>query len=212
MLKKIINNNLDNFEKYILSDRNPKYEDYDINNFNILTINNNIDEYINNYLELVKPKSYIMNITLSGFDKEIKRKISVDSNVKLDSFCKCVIKIMNGDLSHQYTINFNKEYLEEEELRINDLNYLQLSEKKRFKIIYDFGDNWVFNVTVSKVINDYGDKRMYVISGKGYGVIDDYGGIYGLYEIYNKENNDWGSYDIDEFDLDEANNIIDIFI
>ena len=68
------------------------------------------------------------------------------------------------------------------------------------------------NCAISKVINDYGDKRMYVISGKGYGIIDDCGGIYGLYEIFNKINNDWGEYDINNFDLDKANSFIDYYI
>ena len=77
---------------------------------------------------------------------------------------------------------------------------------QRFKVIYDYGDNWVFNVRVSKVIEDYGSKRCYVLSGKGYGIVEDCGGEYYLDRIFNDDDND---YNIDEFALDEVNSTID---
>lgn len=104
-------------------------------------INGDIDKYLNGTRDKIKPKSYIMNITLAGFDKEIKRKITADSNLKLYRFCRAVIIAMRGDLSHSYRIKVGKEYLEDEIIEMEDLNYLELKEKQRLKVIYDFGNN-----------------------------------------------------------------------
>ena len=53
---------------------------------------------------------------------------------------------------------------------------------------------------------DYNDKIEFeVLSGKGYGIIDDCGGVWGLGDIFSGEDTDWGEYDINDFDLDECN-------
>ncbi len=176
-------------------------------------INSDIDKYLNVARDKIKPKSYIMNITLAGFDKEIKRKITADSNLKLNRFCRAVIIAMRGDLSHSYRIKVGKEYLENEIIEMEDLNYLELKEKQRLKVIYDFGDNWVFNITVAKINEGYDSFRKFrVLSGKGFGIIDDCGGNYGLEEIFNKENTQMGDYDINDFDMKKINQNIDIYM
>ena len=188
-----------------------EYLDYDINNFEIKVINKKIDNFLEQYYEYSKPKNYIMNVSLEGFGKEIKRKIAVDSNVNLDDFCRCVIYSMRGDLSHLYNIKLGKEYIDDDIINAEDLSYLELEEKQKLKIIYDFGDNWVFNITVSKIIDGYGKKRFEVLSGKGYGIIDDCGGPWGLQRIFAGKDKSWGQYDIDNFDLKEINRIIELY-
>lgn len=188
-------------------------------NFNVDETNKEIEKYFSNKLSKQKPAHYIMNVTLEGFTKEIKRKISVDSNMMLDNFTMRVIVSMRGDLSHLYNIIVNKEYLDDNMINAHDLTFLDLQEKSKFKIEYDFGDGWIFNISVSKVLEGYGTKKFEVLSGKGYGIVEDCGGIWGLAELfkrYNNETNDedddegyWGSYDINEFDLEEINETID---
>ena len=114
---------------------------------------------------------------------------------------------MNGDLSHQFDIKKNKEYLGENYGDF-ELFYLNLKEKQRLKIMYDFGDNWAFNLTVSKVIENFSENDFEVLSGKGYGIIDDCGGIWGLENIFNGKDTSWGIYDINEFDLEKLNSKI----
>ena len=48
--------------------------------------------------------------------------------------------------------------------------------------------------------------------GKGYGIIDDCGGIFGLVNIFEKKNTDWGEYNINDFDLKKTNRIIDNYL
>ena len=169
-----------------------------------------IAEYKEFARELNKPKTYEFNIALEGFEKEIKRKVLAESTMNLDDFCRYIVYSMRGDLSHMYTLKRGKEYLDEDVLQARDLNYLRLEKGQRLKLVYDMGDNWTFKITVAKIIDGFtGDRKFKVISGKGYGIIDDCGGTYGLYNIFIGKNKDWGVYDINNFDLDEINMRVD---
>ena len=125
------------------------------------------------------PKKYIFNISLEEFNIGIKRKVSVNSNISINSFCEKVILYMNGDLSHQFGIKIDKEFLGEYYDKF-ELFYLDITEKEKLKIIYDFGDNWQFNLTLSKIIDSNDCIDFEVLSGKGCGIIDDCGGVFQL--------------------------------
>ena len=191
---------LDSKEKYLLKSE----IDYLKKVFDGEECNERIANYIVNKKDSLSPKRYVFNVSLYGFEKEIKRKIVVDNDVSIDEFCRGVILAMNGDLSHSYGIKIGKNYLSDDYYDL-DLLYLNLKEKQRLKIVYDWGDNWIFNVTLSKIIPDYGDLDFEVISGTGYGIIDDVGGIWGLQDIFDGKNTDWGEYDIHDFDLTKCN-------
>lgn len=202
-LKTLLTYKRKDIEKYYTKEE----KEYLQKTFDISENNTKIKEYIEFRKEINIPKRYIFNVTLNEFDKEIKRKISVNSNILIDSFCRKVVTSMNGDLSHEYGIKIDKEYISEYYDEI-ELYYLALKEKKRLKIIYDWGDNWIFNLTVSKVIADYSENDFEVLSGKGYGIIDDCGGTYGLNNIFNGNDNSWGEYDINNFNLEKCNEIV----
>ncbi len=200
----------ENTKKYYIS-KNANYIGYDIKNFDKDRINLKIDEYLDKYQELNRPKRYEMNVSLEFFEQEIKRKIVVDSNVKLGRFCRAIIYSMRGDLSHCYALKKGKEYIDDSVLECRDLNFLELKPNQRLKVIYDFGDDWNFKISVRKVLYGYGKKRFEVVKGKGYGIIDDCGGSYELDQIFKGENTEWGEHDINDFDLNEINRIIDIY-
>lgn len=195
----------DNYSYYPVSIRN-----YLQATFDYVENNHKIQEYMKHRKELVIPKRYILNVSLEGFEKEIKRKISINSNVSIEEFCKGVIISMNGDLSHGFGLKFKKEFLSESYYNF-ELYYLDLTEKQRFKMIYDWGDNWVFCLSVSKIIDDYSDLDIDVLSGKGYGIIDDSGGAWTLGNIFAGQDTSWGKYNIHDFDLDECNRKIHNF-
>ena len=90
-------------------------------------------------------------------------------------------------------------------LRISELD---LSEKDKMIINYDYGDNWNFEITIQKIIKGHNDKNIVVLAGKGKGIEDDCGGIYGLWDLIQNKDNDWG-YDIDDFNIDEINEELD---
>ncbi len=189
----------------------PGYIGYDMENFDKDKINFKIDNYLDKYQKINKPKRYEMNVALEFLEKEIKRKIVVDSNVNLDTFCRMIIYSMKGDMSHGYGLKKGKEYIDEDILACRDLNFLELKVNQKLKVTYDWGDSWNFVISVRKILEGYGNKRFEVIKGKGYGIIDDCGGAHRLNEIFNGENTDWGEYDINDFDLNKINRIIDIY-
>ena len=202
-LKSVLTNKRKDLERHC-----PKnVKEYLQKTFDIDKNNNKIKEYIEHKNGMFIPKRYVFNVSLKGFDKEIKRKICVNSDILINNFCQKVILAMNGDLSHQFDIKKNKEYLGENYGDF-ELFYLNLKEKQRLKIMYDFGDNWAFNLTVSKVIENFSENDFEVLSGKGYGIIDDCGGIWGLENIFNGKDTSWGIYDINEFDLEKLNSKI----
>lgn len=187
---------------YLKSEKDYLQKKCDINE-----VNKKINDYKKCKENMKTPKKYIFNISLQGFNKEIKRKISVNSNISMNSFCEKVILSMNGDLSHPFAIKIGKNLLEDYYGEF-ELFYLVLTEKQKLKIIYDFGDNWQFNVALSKIINSYDEIDFEVLSGKGYGILDDCGGVFGLCNVFNGEDNSWGKYDINEFNLEECNKFV----
>lgn len=167
-----------------------------------------IDDYGKLYEEMYSPKSIVMNVSLNGFDKEIKRKIIVNNNILIDKFCRAVIVSMQGEIDHLYTVKFNKR-LSDENILDEKLSYLELSVGSKFKVIYDYGDNWQFNVRVSKVNSGFYDKEFEILSGLGYGIVEDCGGVNGLNAVFNGESASFDPYDINEFNLDGLQKYVD---
>lgn len=86
---------------------------------------------------------------------------------------------------------------------------------------YDFGDSWLIDVKLEKIFEDKelsGRELPRVIKGKGYGIIEDCGGIgglFGLTEAFNKKEGelyeifrewlDTDELDLTVFDIDDMN-------
>lgn len=87
--------------------------------------------------------------------------------------------------------------------------------------VYDFGDNWEVNLVVEKIIQDKalpGRELPRVLTGEGYGIIEDCGGAGGLEELakaYKKKKgsaykaySEWlgrDDLDLETFDIDDMN-------
>ena len=200
----ILNYSSEQIEKYCTKTQ----KEFLTKKFDIDDCNQKIEEYLKMKKKMFKPKSYILNVSLNGFNKEIKRKIIVNNNISIKTFCRMVIAIFKGDFSHLYGIKINNYFIEGKYENLS-LRNLYLNDKQKFFVIYDYGDNWCFKVSVSKIIDEYSEMK--VISGKGYGIVDDCGGIWGLQDIFYGEDNldeygeGWAHHDINDFDLDMCN-------
>lgn len=172
-----------------------------------------------------------MKVSLKGFDKEINRIIAVNDDMALKKFCEAVIESMNGWLEHLYILTHNKiEYMssgfdardfDAVSIGTKKLSYLELQEKDKLLLEYDTGDGWEFKIQVKKVNNGYKEKNFTILSGKGKGIIENCGGLWGLEQFINKtvpgEMQDWylslfeedELYDINDFDLEETNHYLD---
>ena len=198
-LKKLIDPNLTTREREIGEQFFRGFKEYDVSKFNVEEINNKITNYMDFMREKIRPKHYIMNISLEGYEKVLKREMSVDSNVNLDSFCNCVLVSMGVNLGYPYAIKINRKCLEEEVLDTEDLNYLNLKERQKFKILCHHENNWTFNVTVSKRNDGYGEeRRVKVLSRIGYAI--------------NDLKKDIKEQDIREIDIEKLNLMIDRYV
>lgn len=186
-------------------DKAPKtIQDFLNKKFDVIETNKWVEEYKKHKEELLKPKKITLNVALEGFTKEIKRKIVVNSNINLDLFTRKIILSMNGDLSHDYGIKKGKNYISEIFFE-KEFYFLDLKVKDRFKVIYDWGDNWIFEITIGKIEDGLNIHDFEVVSGCGYGIIDDCGGSWELEEVFNGNNDFWGTHDIYDFDLKLCN-------
>lgn len=92
-------------------------------------------------------------------------------------------------------------------------------------VVYDFGDDWNFKLKLEKILDAKDVKQSQipcVIAGKGFGIIDDCGGAYGLERIAEaiklksgdayEQYCDWmdlDSVDLSYFDNDELNGLLE---
>lgn len=166
--------------------------------------------------------SYEFRVTLTDFKRRIYRIIRVNGSMTIEDFCEAVIYSMNGDCYHLYALEFrgerflcNGEDIElyddnEQFMKKKKISFLRLNKGDRLKINYDFGDDWYFLLTVRKVLEEESNEYPIVLDGKGLGIVEDCGGIWGLEEIINEDISSerkeaFGDINIDEFDLDECN-------
>lgn len=101
------------------------------------------------------------------------------------------------------------------------LSQLTLEAPSRLTVWYDFGDDWRVTVTLEKTITgpDMEVKELpHVLEGEGYGIVEDCGGIPGLFDLAEafkaKRGGEYENYrewlgvddfDITTFDLDDMN-------
>lgn len=96
------------------------------------------------------------------------------------------------------------------EIKMNSLriNKLLLEEKDKLELIYDFGDNWIFKISVAKVISGHNYKNIELIDGIEKGIEEDCGGTWELINLIDDKNIDW-DYDYDDFDINIINDELD---
>ncbi len=83
------------------------------------------------------------------------------------------------------------EYRDEESEKLIDatdniLKHTVYNLEDHMTFTYDFGDNWQMSVVLDKIIEDKelpGKELPRVLEGKGYGIIEDCGGVVGLEDI-----------------------------
>lgn len=155
-----------------------------------------------------------INLNKSKLIKELGRK-----NIEISR--KSLLKIIKIGLPDSQTNELDESIYD---FNIFEVKMKQLitSDMPKIRFRYDFGDNWEINVKLEKIIIDEvlskkGLPR--VLKGKGYGIIEDCGGVDGLKSIAEayseKSGEEYENYcewllddDIDlvSFDIEDMNN------
>ena len=175
---------------------------------------------------------YQIKVTLDDSKPPIWRRILVRSDITLGQLHDILQAVMGwtGYHLHQFIVGRTyygvpdpdyEGFLEmHDESRVK-LNQIVTGEKYKFRYEYDFGDSWLHNLLVEKVLPpEPGQQVPVCIKGKGACPPEDVGGIWGYYTFLeaiqdpdHPEHEDYlewvgEEFDPEAFDLDEVNEML----
>ena len=172
---------------------------------------------------------YQIQIALKDSKPKIWRRVLVESDILLVDFHKIIQTTMGWTNSHLHQfekgqVNFAPDEFELEDTKDSrkvKLNSLLNKENEKIKYEYDFGDSWLHDIILEKILPfEKTTELPSCIGGKRNCPPDDCGGIWGytdLLEIISnskhKEYNEmmeWlgGEFDPDYFDMKEKNEML----
>ncbi len=175
--------------------------------------------------------TYQFYAELEGYKPKIWRRFLINENMTIAQLGYAALIIFKANGSHLFNIekpinNGNKVYYEmqnssDDDLELNSIerydatieiihNVVSLDNKDNILIVnYDFGDDWKIKLKLEEI---YGEDNLKnndipcVISGKGYGIVEDCGGVPDLMQI--AETNGSKSVDLNHFDKNELNDML----
>ena len=170
-----------------------------------------------------------VKITLEGSKPPIWRRLLVPSDVTLSKLHRIIQAAMGWWESHLHQFIVGETYYGETSPEYDDwqemrnerrvkLHQIAAGEGARFRYEYDFGDDWLHQVTVEKVLPADPEMRLPLcLKGKRSCPPEDVGGVWG-YENFleairtpdhpeHAEYLEWigGEFDAEAFDLDAVN-------
>ena len=196
---------------------------------------------------MTKQHIYQFYAELKFFKPKIWRRFQVTSDITVAKLAYIIMTMFEMDASHLFDVEFLEPSItysgnQSKRMRvishygipnlieydddIKDASKVKLSKLKletyhRLVVWYDFGDDWRVSIKLEKILDerDIPFKELpRVLKGKGYGIIDDCGGVGGLEDIVkafeSKTGEDYEQYrewlgkddfDITTFDLNDIN-------
>lgn len=171
-----------------------------------------------------------LKVTLKGSKPPIWRRIQVLNTISLYKLHKILQVVMGWQESHLYEfiihgVHFSvpdSEFdmlggMQIRDIRTAELHAVLPDVKKRFVYVYDFGDDWVHELVVEKILPVEKEKRYPVcLAGERACPPEDCGGIWGFYDyldiIKNPSHPDYediaewmGDFNPDDFSVDAVN-------
>ena len=177
-----------------------------------------------------KTRIYQIKVTLNESKPPIWRRILAPGDITLEKFHYILQVAMGWTDSHLHQfivgqIRFGEPHpdygLDMQDERRVKLNQIVPGDGFKFRYEYDFGDSWLHNLLVEKVLEpEPGQQYPVCIKGRRACPPEDVGGVWGydtfLEAIQNPDHPEhdeyleWigGEFDPEEFDLDETNEIL----
>jgi|GEM_PF-146538 len=175
---------------------------------------------------------YQLKLTLDGVKPPIWRRLLVKEDINLLTLHEIIQRAMGWEDYHLHMFTIAGQIFgDQEDDEFGDLgtknetryklNKLGLGEKSKFKYEYDFGDSWEHTILVEKILPaEKGAHYPVCLTGKRACPPEDVGGVWG-YENFlkaitdpnHKEHDEYmewsgGSFDPEEFDLTEVNELL----
>ncbi len=182
-------------------------------------------------------KIYEFRVKLKDYSPSMWRRFQIKSDATLTSLGYVILSSYKANASHLiqfydkgfsyysrptviYAFPCSDSFENEVDIRDFKIDDVFKAVGDTLIFNYDFGDDWEFEISLKKIIDKAADdmKLPVILSGKGYGIIDDCGGVWGLsrikYAFQMGEGEDYEMFsewlgcdeiDLSTFDVDEAN-------
>lgn len=172
---------------------------------------------------------YQIRISLLGSKPMIWRRVLVSSDILLVDFHKIIQTVMGWTNSHLHQFVTGRDFYAPEEFEIEEtkdsrkvkLNSILSEENEKVKYEYDFGDGWLHDILLEKILPfDKTAQLPICTGGKGNCPPEDCGGIWGYKDLLTiisnpkhkeyEETTEWlgGNFDPDFFDIKEINEML----
>jgi hypothetical protein len=178
-------------------------------------------------------KTFVLRVSIADSNPEIWRELSVPDVCTLGDL-HMIIQVAFGwgnEHMHLFTVKSSRYGMMDGDFGFSDddnvideddvcLYDLKLRTRQKFRYLYDFGDSWEHEITVSKTITNKDDEKLEppcCLGGERAGPLEDTGGIWGYERLLAilkdpthkeyEEIHDWlEDYDAENFDIEDVNN------
>ncbi|MCT4613566.1 MAG: plasmid pRiA4b ORF-3 family protein [Marinifilaceae bacterium] len=115
---------------------------------------------------------------------KVWRKIKIDSTALVDDLCVAIIDAFNFDMDHMYELSYKTKFGDKIEYtgfpsgHISDytnppftidhkIEELELVKNQKLEFLFDFGDNWEFDILLEEIIESEKNVKTELIDQKG---------------------------------------------
>ncbi|WP_244243369.1 plasmid pRiA4b ORF-3 family protein [Lactobacillus crispatus] len=176
--------------------------------------------------------TYEIRVKLKSFKPSTWRRFIISGNTSVKTLEVAMLDMFNADFGHMFDL-LNKKTQERFEnaesiaeakdwdpatgIDYEKAKVSYFEKRDKLLLTYDYGDSWEFEVDIKNITTDQAaPKCPKILSGKGYGIIDDIGGVWSLQDYYDTPKDkvdpemiDWlmggEAIDLDKFDKEELN-------
>ena len=123
-------------------------------------------------------KQYSMKVYPAGMGRDVYRNIEICGNHSLDQLCGIILKAFDFSDEHLYEFCMDsRKYSENTYQLIPEgdepstkivLDNIGLFKGQKFSLLYDFGDDWMFTITVSKISEAEKSFEPRIVKSKGH--------------------------------------------
>lgn len=176
--------------------------------------------------------TYEIRVKLKSFKPSTWRRFIISGNTSVKTLEVAMLDMFNADFGHMFDL-LNKKTQERFEnaesiaeakdwdpatgIDYEKAKVSYFEKRDKLLLTYDYGDSWEFEVDIKNITTDQAaPKCPKILSGKGYGIIDDIGGVWSLQDYYDTPKDkvdpemiDWlmggEAIDLDNFNKEELN-------
>lgn len=123
-------------------------------------------------------KKYTLKVFPAGLGREVYRVIEITGEHSLDDLCDTVLKAFDFDNEHLYEFCMDNRKYSKYSYQVNPeygapstrvkLDKMGLQIKQKFLFHYDFGDDWMFTISVQNITETPGKAAPAVTKEKGF--------------------------------------------